>query len=110
IPRRTERESGPRQVVVTFNTAGASRNLAKVWEVLPREAEHLTTAEDWELSPRRLIGQDNQLALAYLRMELDRALVQAAKNHGINVELLRPMGSAKGWAELLAQRKPLPLE
>ena len=63
-------------------------------------------AEPWDLSLGQLVGSDNSLALAKLRMELERELRHIAYNHQTDISS-RPLG-VTGMAEELVSRKILP--
>ena len=63
-------------------------------------------AEPWDLSLGQLVGSDNSLALAKLRMELERELRHIAYNNQTDISS-RPLG-VTGIAQELVSRKILP--
>lgn len=75
-----------RNVRVTFNTAIVTQGIDEgLRDEVGRGTPILVPVrEPEELSPRALIGKDNSLALAYLRLEIERALrhVLLATNNG----------------------------
>jgi hypothetical protein len=78
VPRE---ESELPQMSVTFNMAVVRQGINRV------EVESFQTgppslprsSESQELTPRGFVGQDNALALTYLRLELERLLIRIAK-------------------------------
>ena len=70
-----ENSASPSLVNVSFNETLVSQSLSEGFTELdssPVEEENVT--EPWELSLGQLVGLDNSLALAKLRMELEREL------------------------------------
>ena len=63
-------------------------------------------AEPWDLSLGQLVGLDNSLALAKLRIELERELRHIAHNNQTDISS-RPLGITR-MAQELVSRKILP--
>lgn len=101
----------PRRKILTFNTAIVARSIDEGMRTLgPIEGTSRTMGVEasWQLSPRRLVGQDNSLALAYLRLEIERTLAAIMSANGISAEG-RWVG-ARQMATILAEREVLPGE
>ena len=94
-------------VHISFNELNVSRILSegpKATDSSPVDREG--RAEPWDLSLGQLVGSDNSLALAKLRMELERELRHIAYNHQTDISS-RPLG-VTGIAQELISRKILP--
>ena len=94
-------------VHVSFNEVLVSQSLSeglKATDSSPVDGER--RAEPWDLSLGQLVGSDNSLALAKLRMELERELRHIAYNHQTDISS-RPLG-VTGIARELVSRKILP--
>ncbi|NOT58985.1 MAG: hypothetical protein HOP19_02045 [Acidobacteria bacterium] len=75
------------------HTVELSFNESLLRHSLPADnGNYLEPAKDWELTPLRLVGVDNTLALAKLRIEIEHELRRIAHQHSINVtsRLLSP--------------------
>lgn len=75
-------------------------------EVVEAEWEEQQALPPWELSAAQLVGVDNPLALARLRIDLEKELRRIAYEHRINIQN-RPLGVG-GLAEELVQREVMP--
>jgi hypothetical protein len=75
---------------------------------LPQPTKARIKVDPWDLSLGQLVGADNSLALAKLRLEIERELRRIAYNDNINVGT-RPVG-AMALARELASKKVLPPE
>ncbi len=94
-------------VHISFNELSVSRILSekpKATDSSPVDGER--RAEPWDLSLGQLVGSDNPLALAKLRMELERELRRIAYNNRTDISS-RPLG-VTGIAQELVSRKILP--
>ena len=94
-------------VHVPFNEVLVSQSLSEGLESTdkpPVDGEKVT--EPWDLSLGQLVGSDNSLALAKLRMELERELRHIAYNNQTDISS-RPLG-VTGIAQELVSRKILP--
>ncbi len=94
-------------VHISFNELNVSRILSegpKATDSSPVDREG--RAEPWDLSLGQLVGSDNSLALAKLRMELERELRHIAYNHQTDISS-RPLG-VTGIARELVSREILP--
>ena len=72
----------------------------------PSPVDGEKVAEPWDLSLGQLVGSDNSLALAKLRMELERELRHIAYNNQTDISS-RPLGVTR-IAQELVSRKILP--
>ena len=94
-------------VHVSFNEVLVSRGLSEGFTAPgPSSVDGEKVAEPWDLSLGQLVGSDNSLALAKLRMELERELRHIAYNNQTDISS-RPLG-VTGMAEELVSRKILP--
>ena len=94
-------------VHISFNEILVSQSLSeglKSTDKTPVDGE--TVAEPWDLSLGQLVGLDNSLALAKLRMELERELRHIAYNNQTDINS-RPLGVTR-MAQELVSRKILP--
>ena len=102
-----ENSTPPSFVHVSFNEVLVSQSLSeglKSTDKTPIDGE--TVAEPWDLSLGQLVGSDNSLALAKLRIELERELRHIAYNNQTDISS-RPLGITEIAQELVA-RKILP--
>ena len=102
-----ENSTPPSFVHVSFNEVLVSQSLSeglKSTDKTPVDGE--TVAEPWDLSLGQLVGSDNSLALAKLRIELERELRHIAYNNQTDISS-RPLG-VTGIAQELVARKILP--
>ena len=102
-----ENSTSPSFVRVPFDEFLVSKSLSEGFTALdtsPTEDEKV--AEPWDLSLGQLVGSDNSLALAKLRMELERELRHIAYNNQTDISS-RPLGITK-IAEELVSREILP--
>ncbi|MCE2394430.1 hypothetical protein J4G02_07555 [Candidatus Poribacteria bacterium] len=102
-----ENSASPSFFHVSFNEALVSQSLSEGHTIpnsSPVDGEKV--AEPWDLSLGQLVGSDNSLALAKLRMELERELRHIAYNHQTDISS-RPLG-VTGIARELVSRKILP--
>ena len=94
-------------VHVSFNEVLVSRGLSEGFTAPgPSSVDGEKVAEPWDLSLGQLVGSDNSLALAKLRMELERELRHIAYNNQTDVSS-RPLGITR-MAQELVSRKILP--
>jgi hypothetical protein len=103
----TENRTSSSFVHISFNEILVSQSLSeglKSTDKTPVDGE--TVAEPWDLSLGQLVGLDNSLALAKLRMELERELRHIAYNNQTDISA-RPLGVTR-MAEELVSRKILP--
>ena len=94
-------------VHVSFNEVLVSQSLSEGFTTpnpSPVDGEKIT--EPWDLSIGQLVGLDNSLALAKLRMELERELRHIAYNNQTDISS-RPLGVTR-IAQELVSRKILP--
>ena len=102
-----ENSTSPSFVDVSFNEALVSQSLSEGDTRLnPSPADGEKVAEPWDLSLGQLVGSDNSLALAKLRMELERELRHIAYNNQTDISS-RPLGVTK-IAQELVSREILP--
>ena len=97
----------PSFVHVSFNEVLVSQSLSgglNATNTNPVDEEK--GAEPWDLSLGQLVGSDNSLALAKLRMELERELRHIAYNNQTDLSS-RPLGVTR-IAQELVSRKILP--
>jgi len=71
-----------------------------------REKKSVAQALPWDLSLNQLVGTDNSLALAKLRIEIERELRRIAYERGIDIST-RPIG-IMGIAEELVSKGDIP--
>ena len=103
----TENRTSSSFVHISFNEILVSQSLSeglKSTDKTPVDGE--TVAEPWDLSLGQLVGLDNSLALAKLRMELERELRHIAYNNQTDINS-RPLGVTR-MAQELVSRKILP--
>ena len=102
-----ENSASPSLADVSFNEVLVSRSLSEGFtahDTSPVEDEEV--AEPWDLSLGQLVGSDNSLALAKLRMELEQELRRIAYNNQTDIGS-RPLG-VTGIAQELVSREILP--
>lgn len=102
-----ENSTIPSFVHVSFNEVLVSQSLSEglnATNTNPVDEERV--AEPWDLSLSQLVGLDNSLALAKLRMELERELRHIAYNNQTDLSS-RPLGVTR-IAQELVSRKILP--
>ena len=102
-----ENSASPSLADVSFNEVLMSQSLSEGFtahDTSPVEDEKV--AEPWDLSLGQLVGLDNSLALAKLRMELERELRHIAYNNQTDISS-RPLGITR-IAQELAAREILP--
>ena len=102
-----ENNTPPSFAHVSFNEVLVSQSLSEGFTALdtsPTEDEKV--AEPWDLSLGQLVGLDNSLALAKLRIELERELRHIAHNNQTDISS-RPLGITR-MAQELVSRKILP--
>lgn len=102
-----ENSTSPSFVRVPFDEVLVSKSLSEGFTALdtsPTEDEKV--AEPWDLSLGQLVGLDNSLALAKLRIELERELRHIAYNNQTDISS-RPLGITR-MAQELVSRKILP--
>ena len=94
-------------VHVSFNEVLLSQSLSEgLITPDPSSVDEEKVAEPWDLSLGQLVGLDNSLALAKLRMELERELRHIAHNNRTDISS-RPLGVTR-IAHELVDRKILP--
>ena len=102
-----ENSTSPSVVHVSFNEVLVSRSLSEgLIEPDPFPVDGEEVAKPWYLSPGQLVGLDNSLALAKLRMELEQELRHIAYNNQTDISS-RPLGVI-GIAQELVSREILP--
>ena len=102
-----ENSSSPPFVHVSFNEVLVSQSLSEGFTTPnPASVEGEKVTEPWDLSLGQLVGLDNSLALAKLRMELERELRHIAYNNQTDISS-RPLG-VTGIAQELVSREILP--
>ena len=94
-------------VDVPFNEVLVSQGLSEgIKATDPSSVDQEKIAEPWDLSLGQLVGSDNALALAKLRIELERELRHIAYNNQTDISS-RPLG-VTSMAEELVYREILP--
>jgi len=88
-----------------FNSAFIQETVAVL---LPPPPDAYPHVPPWELTSARLVGYDNSLALAKLRLDIDRLLREMAFAHHIDVA--RASAGAVKMAQMLGERGLLPIE
>ena len=102
-----ENSTSPSFVDVSFNEILVSQSLSEGHTIPnPSPADGEKVAEPWDLSLGQLVGSDNSLALAKLRMELERELRHIAYNNQTDISS-RPLGITR-IAQELVSREILP--
>ena len=102
-----ENSTSPSFVDVSFNETLVSQSLSEGDTIPnPSPADGEKVAEPWDLSLGQLVGSDNSLALAKLRMELERELRHIAYNNQTDISA-RPLGITR-IAQELVSREILP--
>ena len=102
-----ENSASPPFVHVSFNEVLVSQSLSEGFTTPnPASVEGEKVTEPWDLSLGQLVGLDNSLALAKLRMELERELRHIAYNNQTDISS-RPLG-VTGIAQELVSREILP--
>ena len=102
-----ENSTSPSLVHVSFNEVLVSQSLSEGLKSTDKPSvDGETVVEPWDLSLGQLVGSDNSLALAKLRMELERELRHIAYNNQTDISA-RPLGVTR-MAEELVSRKILP--
>ena len=102
-----ENSTPPSFVHTSFNEVLVSQSLSEGFIAPdPSSVDQEKIAEPWDLSLGQLLGLDNSLALAKLRMELERELRHIAYNNQTDVSS-RPLGITR-IAQELVSRKILP--
>ena len=103
VENRTPRSS----FHISFNEISMSQSLSEELTTPdPSTVGGEKVEEPWDLSLGQLVGSDNSLALAKLRMELERELRHIAYNNQTDISS-RPLGITK-IAEELVSREILP--
>ena len=107
-------ESKPRSISsgddITFNEFLVSKSILEI-EVSELNCQHpeqisVTQASPWDLSLNQLVGTDNSLALAKLKIEIERELRRIAYERSIDIST-RPIDII-GIAEELVSTKAMP--
>jgi hypothetical protein len=109
--RFIESDKGSPLVHITFNEMFLSRIISEglpKFEAAPAETEQgqAVSPSPWDLSAGQLIGTDNALALARLRMDVERELRRIAYEAQIDLSI-RPVG-VTGLTRELVNREILP--
>lgn len=98
-----ENSASPSFVNVSFNEVLVSQSLADGYTIPdPSRVDEAKVTEPWELSLVQLVGSDNSLALAKLRMELERELRHIAYNNQTDISS-RPLGVTRIAQELVSR-------
>ena len=111
IQRFVEQDRGGPFIHITFNETFLSRSIAQglpqvegsSTEKVQKQPTHLPP---WDLSAGQLVGADNALALARLRMDIERELRRLAYEVQIDLSA-RPVGVV-GLAHELVDKQALP--
>lgn len=102
-----ENNTPPSFAHVSFNEVLVSQSLSEGFTIPDSSlVEGEKIAEPWDLSIGQLVGLDNSLALAKLRIELERELRHIAYNNQTDISS-RPLGITR-MAQELVSRKILP--
>ena len=102
-----ENSASPSFSNISFNEVLVSQSLSEGHTIPdPFPVDEEKVAEPWDLSLGQLVGSDNSLALAKLRMELERELRHIAYNNQTDISS-RPLGITK-IAQELVSREILP--
>ena len=102
-----ENSASPSLADVSFNEVLVSRSLSEGFTAHDTSSVEDEKAEEpWDLSLGQLVGSDNSLALAKLRMELEQELRRIAYNNQTDIGS-RPLGIT-GIAQELVSREILP--
>ena len=102
-----ENSASPSLADVSFNEVLVSRSLSEGFTAHDTSSvEDEKAKEPWDLSLGQLVGSDNSLALAKLRMELEQELRRIAYNNQTDISS-RPLGIIR-MAQELVSRKILP--
>lgn len=102
-----ENSTPPSLVDVSFNEVLVSQSLSEgIKATDPSYVDQEKIAEPWDLSLGQLLGLDKSLALAKLRMELERELRHIAYNNQTDISS-RPLGITR-MAQELVSRNILP--
>ena len=92
---------------VSFNEVLVSQSFSEGYTIPdPSPVDEQKVTEPWDLTLGQLVGLDNSLALAKLRMELERELRHIAYNNQTDISS-RPLGVTR-IAQELVSRKILP--
>lgn len=95
---------------ITFNECLVSKSILEIeaseLNCQHREQNSVAQALPWDLSLNQLVGTDNSLALAKLRIEIERELRRIAYERGIDIST-RPIG-IMGIAEELVSKEAIP--
>ena len=98
-----ENSASPSFDHVSFNEVLVSQGLSEGHTIPdPSPVDREKVAEPWDLSLGQLVGSDNSLALAKLRMELERELRHIAYNNQTDISS-RPLGITKIAQELVSR-------
>ena len=101
-----ENSTSPSFVRVPFDEVLVSKSLSEGFTALDTSPIEDEKVEPWDLSLGQLVGLDNSLALAKLRIELERELRHIAHNNQTDISS-RPLGITR-MAQELVSRKILP--
>ena len=96
-----------------FNETLLSEMIFNVEEIIQKEHRKafdgsIKGKQPWEISPVEMLGKNNSLALAMVRIEIEKELRLVAHYHGIDVQH-RPMGITQ-LANELVKKEVLPEE
>jgi hypothetical protein len=83
-----------------------SESVSSVLDKFPNK--HIKELPSWEIKPNDLVGRDNSLALAKLRIDIERELRQIAEVSGLDIDKSL-VGIPRLMDELLS-KKALPIE
>lgn len=102
-----ENKPSPSSFHISFNEISVSQSLSEGYTIPdPSTVEREKAEEPWDLSLGQLVGSDNSLALAILRMELERELRRIAYDNQTDIGS-RPLGVTR-IAQELVSREILP--
>ena len=102
-----ENRTSPSSLHISFNEVSVSQSLSEgLTTPDPSPVDGEKVEEPWDLSIENLIGSDNSLALAKLRMELEQELRHIAYNSQTDISS-RSLGVTK-IAQELVSREILP--
>ncbi len=102
-----ENRPSPSSFRISFNEISVSQSLSgELTTPDPSTVDGEKAEEPWDLSLGQLVGSDNSLALAKLRMELEQEIRRIAYNNQTDIGS-RPLG-VTGIAQELVSREILP--
>lgn len=98
-PRTASIDFDPEFVAMAIAKVAVRPNAGFAARVVPTPEDHSNQTADWDITALRLVGVDNSLALAKLRIDLERELRRLAARASIDISE-RPLGVAQLAREL----------